>query len=70
MEARDTTTWCRQRVQLIHHAIFVHDGRLDVIPLKRALSERIEFGGRGTRVEGEVGVHRVVVGSSGSCDGS
>ena len=41
-----------------------------VIPLKRALSEWIEFGGRGTRVEGEVVVQGVVVGSSGSRDGS
>ena len=49
---------------------FVHGCRLGVIPLKRALSERIEFGGRGTRVEGEVVVHGVVVGSSGSRDGS
>ena len=45
-------------------------GRLGVIPSKRALSERIEFGGRGTRVEGEVVVHGVVMGSSGSRDGS
>ena len=49
---------------------FVHGRRLEVIPLKRALSELIEFGGRGTRVEGEVVVHGVVVGSSGSRDGS
>ena len=49
---------------------FVHGRRLEVIPSKRALSERIEFGSRGTRVEGEVVVHGVVVGSSGSRNGS
>ena len=47
---------------------FVHGRRLEVIPSKRALSERIEFDGRGTRVEGKVVVHRVVVGSSCSRD--
>ena len=49
---------------------FVRGHRLGVIPSKRALSERIEFGGRGTHVEGEVVVHGVVVGSSGSRNGS
>ena len=49
---------------------FIHGCRLGVIPLKRALSEWIEFGGWGTRVEGEVVVHGVVVGSRGSRDGS
>ena len=49
---------------------FVHGGHLEVIPSKRALSEQIEFGCRGTRVEGKVVVHGVVVGSSVSRNGS
>ena len=57
-------------MHLIPHKHLFSEYRLGVIPLKRALSERIEFGGRGTRVKGEVVVHGVMVGSSGSRDGS
>ena len=49
---------------------FIHGRRLEVIPSKHALSEQIEFGCRGTHVEGEVVVHGVVMGSSGSRNGS
>ena len=54
---------------LIQHKHLFTDDRLGVIPSKRALTERIEFGDRGTQVEEEVVVHGVVVGSSGSRDG-
>ena len=72
---RSGTTTVHGRIQhpnmhLIQHKHLFSDGRLGVIPSKHALSEQIEFGGRGTRVEGEVVVHGVVVGSSGSRDGS
>ena len=65
------TIWARGKHEhLKHRKHSFSDGRLGVIPSKRALTERIEFGGRGTRVEGEVVVHGVVVGSSGSRAGS
>jgi len=73
-QARETTN-VHGRIQhpnmhLIQHKHLFTDSRLGVIPSKSALMERIEFGGRGTHVEGEVVVHGVVVRSSGSGDGS
>ena len=68
-EASDNLDTVQTRASQTSQA-FVHGRRLGVIPSKRALSEWIEFGGRGTRVEGEVVVHGVVVGSSSSRDSS
>ena len=73
-QARETTNVLGRiqhpNMHLIPHKHLFLDGRLGVIPAKRALSELIKFGGRGTRVKGELVVHGVVVGSSGSRDGS
>ena len=69
---RAPTIQARRKLEhLIHHTcIHSRAASRGLYLSEHALSERIEFGSRGTCVEEEVVVHGVVVGSSGSRDGS